>query len=123
AGDELVLVADAHDDQRLHDAVLAHAARELLDRRFVERAAWLIGIGLDLIDRNLCQPGGVSGRRRLRFLRDQRAKTAAQDLLLIHPMTRSARRMNSLARLTYASLPRERMSYRIIGFPNDGASP
>jgi len=31
--------------------------------------------------------------------------------------------MNSLAKLTYASLPRERMSYRIIGLPNEGASP
>ena len=46
AGDELVLVAGARDDERLDDAVLADAARQLFDRRFVERLARLEGIRL-----------------------------------------------------------------------------
>ena len=55
AGDELVLVAGARDDERLNDAVLADAARELFDRGFVEGLARLEGIGLDLRDRDLGQ--------------------------------------------------------------------
>ena len=145
AGDQLVLIAGAHDHERLHDAMLADAARELVDRCLVEHAARLIRIGLDLIDRNLRHSRRVRVRRRLRSLRNQRAETAAEDFLVIHswqltvgswPLALgqrptaigqrhivSARRMNSFASDTYASLPRERMSYRIIGFPNDGASP
>src|SRR5262249_49928123 len=88
----------------------------------VERPPRLIRIGLDLLERNVREARRAQ-RRWLRLLRNERAETAAEDLFGLHQMTRSARWMNSFARLTYASLPRERMSYRIIGFPNEGASP
>ena len=64
AGDELVLVAGARDDERLNDAVLADAARQLVDRGLVEGLARLEGIRLDLRDRNLGQTlRGVRLRR------------------------------------------------------------
>src|SRR6185503_2122803 len=100
AGDQPVLViADARDDERLHDAVLEDAARELFDRGFVEGLAWLIRVRRDLIARHF----GDSGGRRRRFggaRRDESSQSSAERFLLrAHDRPLSARWMNSLARL------------------------
>src|SRR5207253_182180 len=99
------VVARPRDDNRLHDPVFAHAARQLVDGLLIECLPRLIWIQRNAIERYLRQ-GGC----RLGLLRDQCAEATAECLFLIHAMTLSARRMNSLARLTYASLPRDRMS-------------
>ncbi len=96
AGDELVAVARARDDERLHDPVLADAAGEVFEGCLVEGAPRLVGIGRDLVEGDLHQ-----ARRRLRgSRRNERAEAAAEDFLLVHQITFSARWMNSLARLT-----------------------
>ena len=75
AGDQLVLVAGARDDERLNNPMLPDAARQLVDRGLVEGLARLEGIRLDLRERNLGQPlRRVRLRGRLLALRDESAE-------------------------------------------------
>src|SRR5687767_5371208 len=115
AGDEAVfVVAGTGDDEGLDDAVLANAAGEVLDRGVVEGPPRLVGVRRDLFDGNVRQSrrhlwsGGRFGRR---LAGDEGAEAATEGFFLdAHARTLSDLWMNSLARLTYASLPRERMS-------------
>jgi hypothetical protein len=62
AGDELVPAGGARpDDDRLQHAPLADGVGQRRERRFVEMLAWLVGVWVDLVERELAQPG--LGRR------------------------------------------------------------
>src|ERR1051326_3158086 len=85
AGDQPVLViADARNDERLHDAVLANAARQLFDRRFIKSLARLIRVRRNLLHRHLGQSTRL--RRFSRTRRDQRSQSSAECLLLPAPL-------------------------------------
>ena len=53
AGDQLVAVGtDRANEDRLEDAVLADGRGQFVEGVFVELEAWLLGIGLDVIERD-----------------------------------------------------------------------
>src|SRR5688572_9229240 len=81
--DELVAVAGPRHHERLHDAVLANAPRQLLDRRVVERLARLIRIRRNLFDRYLSETGRLLRNRFL--LRNEGTEAAAKYFFLVHP--------------------------------------
>ena len=79
AGDELVAAAlDGTDEDRLQDAVLLDARRELGERRLVEGQARLVRIRLDAPDRHLADAG-----RARRAFRGEEADDGWRELALL----------------------------------------
>jgi hypothetical protein len=64
ACDELVAIQRLVDQDRLKDAVLDDAGRETLERLVVDQLARLVGVGTDLVEREIRRGGqGRSSRR------------------------------------------------------------
>ena len=83
ARDQLeAVLANGSDEDRLEDAVLADAGRQLLERRLVEGEAWLLRVGFDAVNGNDLDAG-----RAMRRLRGEEADDRGRKLTFLGEST------------------------------------